>query len=56
MADKLINIPNKEKQKCPFFRLQLVVKRLNSQHNELTNQNSIKVPKDVKPLNKKTKF
>ena len=45
MSDKLIYIPNDNTQNYPFFRLQLVVEKLNTQLNELTNQNLVKVPK-----------
>ena len=31
-----------------------LLKHLNTQLNESTNQNLVKVPKDVKPANKKT--
>ena len=57
MADKLMSISNNDKQNYPFCRLKLVVeflKRLNIQLNESTNQNSLKLPKVVKPKNKKT--
>ena len=45
MADKLMYIPNDDTQNDPFFRLQFVIKTLNTQLNELTNQHSPKVPK-----------
>ena len=51
MADKLI--PNDDTQVSPFCILQLVVETLDTQLNEPTNQNSIKVPKVVMPTNKK---
>ena len=51
MADKLTYITNDDTQNYPFCRLPLVV---DTQLNELTNQNSIKVPKVAKPTNKKT--
>ena len=55
MANKLMYIPNDDKQNNPFFRIQSHwFKRLDIQINELTNQNSIKVPKVIKPTNKKT--
>ena len=50
MADRFMYIPNYDTQKYPFWRLQL--KRLETQPNEQTNQNSIKDPKIVKPTNK----
>ena len=43
-------IPNENKQNYPFYRLKLVVKSLNTQFNEPTNQNSRK----VKLTNRKT--
>ena len=49
VGDKL---SNDNTQKYPFCRLQL--ERLDTQLNEPTNQNSIKVAKDIKPTNKKT--
>ena len=51
MDDKLIYIPNVNTQNYPFCRIQLVVKM---HFNNSTNQNSFKVPKVVKPRNKKT--
>ena len=54
MADKLMYIPNDATQNYPFCRLHLVNERLEIQHNEATNQNSIEVPKDVNPTNEKT--
>ena len=50
----LMYIPNYDSQNYPLCRLQLVVKRLVTQLNEPTNQNSIKVPKFVEPSKKKT--
>ena len=47
-------ISNGDTQNYLVCRLQLVVKRLDTQPNEPTNQNSIKVPKKVEPTNKKT--
>ena len=38
MADKLIHVTKNN----PIFRLKFVVKRLNTQLNESTNQNSLK--------------
>ena len=52
MADKLIYILNDDTQNNPFCRLQLV----DTQLNEPTNQNSMKVPKVVEPTNRKTLF
>ena len=46
-------IPNNNAQNYPFYRLQLVVKRLDTQLNKPTNQNSIKAHKVGKPTNKK---
>ncbi len=54
MADKLMYNPNDDTQNYPFLGLQLVVDSLDTQINKPTNQNSIKVPKDVMPMNKKT--
>ena len=48
MADKLNYIPNDDTQNYPSFRLQLEVQIFGH-----SNQNSIKVPKVVKPINKK---
>ena len=45
MDDKLMHIPNDDTQNYPFCRLKLVVQ---------TNNNLVKVPKVVKPTNKKT--
>ena len=45
MDDKLMYIPDDDTQNFHFFSLQL---------NEPTNQSSIKVPKVVRPTNKKT--
>ena len=45
-------IPNDEAQNHNICRLQK--KSLDPQLNEQTNHNSIKVPKVVKPTNKKT--
>ena len=50
MVDKLMYIPNDETENYP---LQLVVQCLDTYFNEQTNQNSIKIPKVVKPTNKK---
>ena len=55
MADKLMYIPNNDNQNYPFCRLQLKVKTLeiNNHLTGLTNQNSTKVTKVVRPTNKK---
>ena len=47
-------IPNDDTQNSLFERLQLLVENLNTQLNEFTNQNSLKVLKVVKPMNNKT--
>ena len=52
MADKLIYIHNDDSQNYPFCSVKLVVKMF--ELNKPTNQNSEKVPKVVKPSNKKT--
>ncbi len=49
MTDKFVYIPNDYIQNDPFCRLQLIVETFDTQLNEPTNQNSIKVVKDVKP-------
>ena len=54
MADKLMYILIGDTQNYPFCRLQLVGETLDTQLNEPTNHNSVKVPKVVKPTNKKT--
>ena len=54
MADKIIYIPNDDTQNYPFPELNQWLKRLNTQLNKPTNQNTLKVPKVVKPTNKKT--
>ena len=51
MADKLMYMPNNDTQKYTFCRLKLVVE---TQLNEPTNQNPLKVPIIVKPTNKET--
>ena len=43
MADELMYIPNDDTQSSPFYRLQLVVKTLDNQLNEV-----------VQPTNRKT--
>ena len=55
MADKLIYIPNVDTQYYPFCRLKLEVETfVHSTSNKPINSNPIKVPKVVKPSNKKT--
>ncbi len=54
MTDKLMYIPKDYTQNYPFFKLQLVVETMNTQLNEPTNQNLIKVPKVLETTNKKT--
>ena len=54
MTDKLLYIPNDDMQNCPFYRLQLMIETFDTQLNELTNKNLMKVPKVVKPTNEKT--
>ena len=44
---------NDDTQNYTFSRLQFVVEALKPQLNEPTNQNSMRVPKFVKPTNKK---
>ena len=56
MVDKFMYIPNDDTQNYPICRLKLVVETLDTQLNEPTNQNTIKVPKVVKPTNKKTLY
>ena len=48
MAQKLMYIPSDDIENYPFCRLQSWFKTF-----EPTNQNSMKVPKVVKPINKK---
>ena len=48
MAQKLMYIPNDDIENYPFCRLQSWFKTF-----QPTNQNSMKVPKVVKPINKK---
>ena len=55
LSDKSRYIPNKETQNNHFCRLQLVIETF-GQFDEPTNQNSMKVPKVVKLMNKKTLF
>ena len=51
MADKLMYIPNDNTQNNPFCRLQEVVETFSLKP---TNQNSIKVPKNVQTMIRKT--
>ena len=53
MTDKLMYIPNEDTQNYPFCRLQLVVETFGHSTSEPNNLNSTKVPKVVKPSNKK---
>ena len=53
MADKLMYVLNEDKQITPLDYNQRL-KRLVTQLNELTNLKLVKVPKVVKPTNKKT--
>ena len=53
MVNKLIFTHNDDTQNNAFCRLQLVVETFNTQLNETTNQNALKVPKVIKPINKK---
>ena len=50
MVDKLMYIPNDYTQNNPLFRSQLL-ETCDTQLNETTNQNSVKVPKVVEPTN-----
>ena len=53
MANELIHIPNDDTQNHPsYVDYNYWLKRLDTQLHELTDQNSIKVPKVVKPKNK----
>ena len=54
MADKLMNIPSDDTQNYPFCRLQLVVETIWHSISWNNQSNAIKVPKVVKPTNKKT--
>ncbi len=45
---------NDDTQNYPYCRLQLMVEKFENRLIEPTNQNLIKVPKVVKPKNKKT--
>ena len=54
MADKLMYIPNEDIQNTLSVDYDQCLKPLDTQLNEPTNQNLIKVPKVVQPTNKKT--
>ena len=56
MVDKLMYIPNDKIHIIPSVDLNYWLKRLDTQLNKPTNQNSIKVFKIVKPMNTKTLF
>ena len=51
---QLMYIPNDDTQSFPFCKLQLFIETFGHSLNESTNQNSLKVPKVVKPTNQKT--
>ena len=54
MADKLMYTPPMMTHKItPCVNKYKWLKRLNTQLIKLTNQNSVKVPKVIKPMNKK---
>ena len=54
MAYNFIYIPNDDTQNYPFCRLPKLDETQDTQLNEPTNQNLIKVPKVDKSTNKKT--
>ena len=54
MADKIMWIPKNGTKKSPSVNYNYNFKRLHTQLNEPTNQNSIKVLKVVRPTNKKS--
>ena len=55
MADKLMYIPHKDDtQNYPFCTLQLMVQTFGHSAYEQTNENSLRVPKVIKPMYKKT--
>ena len=56
MADKFMYIPNDNTQSTHPLCYKEWLKYLDSKLNEQTNQNSIKVPSVIKPMNKKTKL
>ena len=53
MVHILLYIANDDTQNHHFCRLQLVVESKNTKNIEPANQNSVKVPKLVKPTSKK---
>ena len=56
MSDKLMYIPNVNKQNYLFCILQLVVESFDTKLNKPTNQNSLNVPIAVKPTKMKTLY
>ena len=54
MAENVIYIPIVDTQNTPSVDYNQWLKRLDIQRNEPTNNNSLNVPKIVKPTNKKT--
>ena len=56
MTVVLMYIPNNDTQNYSFCRLHLVVKTFVHQFDDPTNQNSIIVPKVIKPMDKKKLF
>ena len=54
MASELLYIPNGDIQNYPICRLQFVDETFDIQLNEPASQNSIKVPKVIRLMNKKT--
>ena len=54
MVDKLMYIPNDDTEITTSVEYSYWLKRLDTQHNEWTNQNSLKVLKVVEPSNKTT--
>ena len=52
MDDRLIHIPNHEKQNYPFCGLKSLVEK--SENANLTKQDSVKVPKVLKLTNERT--
>ena len=53
MAYKFLYLPNDETKIAPSVDSNYWLERLDTQLNETTNQNSIKVPKVVEPTNMK---
>ena len=53
MAVELMYSPYVDTLNYPLSTLQLMVAQLDTQLNKPTNQNSLKVPKVIKPTNKK---